>query len=71
MAINEKVVHRREIHADLSGAELKEAILEYVLKRSNIEGEEYTHRSYVTSSMTSTGCEYTGKCEITIELGCK
>ncbi|HFG4486355.1 hypothetical protein [Acinetobacter baumannii] len=68
MAINESEIHRREINATLQEDELKEAILEYVLKRSNINSEEYTHRCWVTSSMTSIGCEYTGRCEIKIDL---
>lgn len=68
MAICTKEIHRHEINATLSDTELKEAILEYVLKRTNIKGEEFTHRCWVSSSMTSTGCEYTGRCEIKIDL---
>ncbi|EXD65294.1 hypothetical protein J478_3621 [Acinetobacter baumannii 58452] len=71
MAIFDKEIHRREIDATLSDTELKEAILDYVLKKTNIKGEEFTHRCWVSSSMTSTGCEYTGSCEIKIDLKSK
>lgn len=69
MAIHVKEVHQKQISANLSDAETKQAILEYVLRQHDVGDAEYKHRTFITSNHRSTGVDYEGRCEITIDLG--
>lgn len=69
MAIHVKEVHQKQIIANLSDAETKQAILEYVLRQHDVGDAQYKHRTFITTSLRSTGIDYEGHCEITIELG--
>ncbi|WP_296277743.1 hypothetical protein [uncultured Acinetobacter sp.] len=69
MAIHVKEIHQKQINAKLGDAELKQAILEYVLRRHDIGNVEYKHRTFLSTNHYSTGSNYEGRCEITIELG--
>lgn len=68
MTINVREIHQKQINAHLSDAETKQAILEYVLRQHDVGNAEYKHRTYITSNQRSTGIDYEGRCEITIEL---
>lgn len=69
MAISIKEIHQKQINARLSDAETKQAILEYVLRQHDVGDAEYKHRTFITSNHHSTGIDYEGRCEITVELG--
>lgn len=69
MAIHVKEVHQKQISAHLSDAETKQAILEYVLRQHDVGDAQYKHRTFITTSLRSTGIDYEGRCEITIEMG--
>lgn len=69
IAIHVKEIHQKQISANLSDAETKQAILEYVLKQHDIGDAEYKHRTFIVSNLGSIGNSYEGRCEITIELG--
>ncbi|WP_336932141.1 hypothetical protein [Acinetobacter bereziniae] len=68
MTIRIKEIHQKQINAHLSDAEVKQAILEYVLRQHDVGDTEYKHRTFITSNQRLIGTEYEGRCEITIEL---
>lgn len=69
MAIHVKEIHQKQIIANLSDAETKQAILEYVLRQHDVGDAEYKHRTFITSNHHSTGIDHESRCEITIDLG--
>lgn len=68
MGIYKKEVHETQINANLTDAELKQAILDWVLKQTDIK-EDFTHRTWLSSNHGSSGVSYTASCEIRINHG--
>lgn len=69
MAIHVKEIHQKQINARLNDVEIKQAILEFVLRQHDIGDARYEHRTSLVTNYYSTGSSYEGRCEITIELG--
>ena len=68
MTIHRKIIHQESINASYTDAEIKKILLEHTLKEAGITASEFTHRTYLTSTMGSVGNEYSGKVEIQIDL---
>lgn len=68
MTINIEEVHQKKISANLDEAELKQAILEYVLRQHDVGDAEYRQRIWLNTNHRSTGIDYGGRCEIIIDL---
>lgn len=68
MTIHRKIIHQENINASYTDAEIKKILLEHTLKEAGITTTEYTHRTWLTSSMGTIGNEYNGKVEIQIDL---
>lgn len=68
MTIHRRIIREERINASYSDVEIKKILLEHTLKEAGITTSEYTHRTYLTSSLGSTGNEYHGKVEIQIDL---
>jgi len=68
MASTVTEIHKKQISAKLSQAEIERAILEYVLRQHDMTDVECEHRTFLSTNYHPTGSNYEGHCFITINL---